>query len=126
MSTTSDVARGGVVLVSYPLISTGLTARKLRPAGVVSADANNRRLPDVILIPLTSKTQRPLEATHLFLQHNSPEGRQAGVRLDSVLKAETILTLPKSLIHKTIGHLPLHLMADVDRCLATALNLILR
>jgi mRNA interferase MazF len=105
MSTTGDVARGDVVLVSYPLISTGLVARKLRPAVVVSNDVNNRRLPDVTLIPLTSKTQRPLETTHLFLSQHSPEGQQAGIRLDSVVKAETILTLPKALIHHRIGHM---------------------
>jgi len=112
-----------VVLVSYPLISTGLTSRKLRPAVVVSSDANNRRLPDVTLIPLTSKTQRPLEATHLLLLQRSPDGRQAGIQLDSVIKAETILTVPKFLIYKTIGHLPPHLMSEVDRCLAIALGL---
>ena len=106
-----------MVLVSYPLISTGLANRKLRPALVVSSDSNNRRLPDVILVPLTSKTQRPLEPTHLFLSRESPEGRQAGIRLDSVVKAETILTLPKALICKTIGHLPRRAMGALDRCL---------
>jgi mRNA-degrading endonuclease toxin of MazEF toxin-antitoxin module len=99
MSTTSEPARGDVVLVSYPLISIGLTSRKLRPAIVVSNDTNNRRLPDVILIPLTSKTQHPLEPTHLLLLQRSPAGQQAGIRLDSVIKAETILTLPKALIY---------------------------
>jgi mRNA-degrading endonuclease toxin of MazEF toxin-antitoxin module len=70
--------------------------------------------------------QRPLEATHLFLAQDSPEGRQAGIRLDSVIKAETILTLPKALIHKTLGHLPPHVMADIDRCLAIAVGLTTR
>jgi len=112
-----------VVLVSYPLISTGLASRKLRPAVVVSTDATNRRLPDVTLLPLTSKTQRPLDTTHLFLSQDSPEGRQAGIRLDSVIRAETILTLPKSLIRKTIGHLPPHVMVQLDRCLSIALGL---
>lgn len=123
MSTTSEVARGDVVLVSYPLISTGLAIRKLRPAVVVSNDPNNRRLPDVTVIPLTSKTQRPLETTHLFLSQESSEGQHAGIRLDSVIKAETILTLPKALIHKTIGHLPPHVMLEIDRRLAIALGL---
>ncbi|MDP3723222.1 MAG: type II toxin-antitoxin system PemK/MazF family toxin [Candidatus Omnitrophota bacterium] len=123
MSTTSEVARGDVVVVSYPLISTGLAIRKLRPAVVVSNDVNNRRLPDVTLIPLTSKTQRALEATHLFISQDSPEGQQAGIRLDSVVKAETILTLPRSLIHKVIGHLPSQVMSSIDRCLALALGL---
>lgn len=123
MSITSEVARGDVVLVSYPLISTGLALRKLRPAVVVSNDANTRRGLDVTLIPLTSKTQRPLESTHLFLSQHSPEGRQAGLRLDSVVKAETILTLPKMLIHKTIGHLPPPVMTAIDRRLVIALGL---
>lgn len=110
--------------MAYPLISSGLRSRKLRPAIVVSNDTNNRRLSDVTLIPLTSKTQRPLEPTHLLLLQHSPEGQQAGIRLDSVIKAETILTLPKTLIYKTIGHLPPHVMSEVNHRLAIALGLV--
>jgi len=57
----TELKRGDVVLVYYPLISSGLSERKLRPAVVVQCDKNNLRLNDVILIPLTSKTKEKLE-----------------------------------------------------------------
>ncbi|MEA3369466.1 MAG: type II toxin-antitoxin system PemK/MazF family toxin [Candidatus Ratteibacteria bacterium] len=112
-----------MVLVYYPLISTGLTQRKLRPALVVQCDKNNRRLNDIILIPLTSKTKEKLEETHLPITQNSPEGKQAGIRLDSVIKAETLLTLPKNLICKKIGRLSTAFMKKADRCLTSSLQL---
>ncbi len=110
-------------MVYYPLISTGLSERKLRPAVIVQCDKNNLRLNDVILIPLTSKTKEKLEETHTFISKNSPEGIKAGIRLDSVIKAETILTLPKSLISKKIGHLPSSVIKKVNKCLAFSIQL---
>lgn len=118
-----ELKRGDIVLVYYPLISTGLTQRKLRPALVIQCDKNNRRLNDIILVPLTSKTKEKLEETHLLINRDSPEGKQAGIRLDSVIKAETILTIPKNLICKKIGCLSDDLMKKVNHCLIASLQL---
>ncbi len=119
----TELKRGDIVLVYYPLISTGLSERKLRPALIVQCDKNNLRLNDVILIPLTSKTKEKLEETHTFIPKNSPEGIKAGIRLDSVIKAETILTLPKSFICEKIGHLPSSVIKKVNKCLAFSIQL---
>ncbi len=119
----TELKRGDIVLVYYPLISTGLSERKLRPAVIVQCDKNNLRLNDVILIPLTSKSKEKLEKTYTFISKNSPEGIEAGIRLDSVIKAETILTLPKSLISKKIGYLPSSVIKKVNKCLAFSIQL---
>ena len=119
----TELKRGDIVLVYYPLISTGLSERKLRPAVIVQCDKNNLRLNDLILIPLTSKTKEKLEETHILIPRNSPEGIKAGIRLDSVIKAETILTLPKSLISKKIGHLHSSVIKKVNKCLAFSIQL---
>jgi mRNA interferase MazF len=119
----TELKRGDIVLVYYPLISTGLSERKLRPAVIIQCDKNNLRLNDVILIPLTSKTKEKLEETHTFISKNSPEGIKTGIRLDSVIKAETILTLPKSLISKKIGYLPSSVIKKVNKCLAFSIQL---
>lgn len=119
----TELKRGDIVLVYYPLISTGLSERKLRPAVVVQCNKNNLRLNDVILIPLTSRTKEKLEETHTFIPKDSPEGIKAGIRLDSVIKAETILTLPKSFICKRIGHLPSSVIKKVNKCLAFSIQL---
>ena len=48
--------RGDVILCQLPMPSTGLTQFKLRPAVIVSKNANNRRLDDVVVAPCTSNT----------------------------------------------------------------------
>lgn len=117
------IQRSDVVLVHYPLVSYGLTETKLRPALVIQCDENNRRLEDVILLPLTSKTDKKLEKTHIFIAKDTPEGKQAGIKLDSLIKAETILTIPKSFVCKKIGHLPSPTMEKVAQCLIASLGL---
>ena len=119
----TELKRGDIVLIYYPLISTGLSERKLRPAVVIQCNKNNLRLNDVILIPLTSKTKEKLEETHTFISKSSPEGIKTGVRLDSVIKAETILTLPKSFICKKVGQLSSSVMKKVNKCLAFSMQL---
>lgn len=71
--------RGDVVLCRLPLPSTGLTQFKLRPAVVVSRDANNRRLDDVIVAPCTSNTGRAHEATQYLV--DGDEILAAGIKL---------------------------------------------
>jgi len=46
--------RGDVILCRLPMPSTGLTQFKLRLAVIVSKDANNQRLDDVMVAPCTS------------------------------------------------------------------------
>lgn len=118
-----NLFRGDIVLVYYPLISHGLSERKLRPALVVQCNRNNRRLKDIILLPLTSKTEKKVERTHVFIAVDTQEGRKAGIKIDSVIKAETILTIPKDFVCKKIGHLSDDLMKKVDQCLISSLDL---
>lgn len=49
---------GDVVLVPFPF--TDQTAAKKRPAIVVSSDAYHRERPDVIVVAVTSRTDRPV------------------------------------------------------------------
>lgn len=118
-----NLYRGDIVLVYYPLISHGLSERKLRPALVVQCNRNNHRLKDVILLPLTSKTEKKLKKTHVFIAVDTHEGRKAGIRINSVIKAETILTIPKDFVYKKIGHLSDNLIKKVDQCLIISLAL---
>jgi mRNA interferase MazF len=60
-----NLKRGDVVLVQFPF-SSG-TASKLRPAIVVQADVNNRRLSNVILAAVTSRTHHSGEPTQLLI-----------------------------------------------------------
>ncbi len=101
--------------------STRLTQFKLRPAVVVSKDANNLRLDDVIVAPCTSKISRSSEPTQYLI--DGPEITMAGIHVPSVVRCEALMTIPKVLIVRTLGHLSDAAVTAVDGCLRDALAL---
>ena len=52
MASTTTYRRGQVIVVNVPF--TGQTGSKPRPAVIVSAATFHRRLPDVIICPISS------------------------------------------------------------------------
>ncbi len=88
---------------------------------VVSKDTNNRRLTDVIVAPCTSNVSRHEEPTQYLI--DGPEIAAAGIRVPSVVKCESLLTLPGTLILQRLGRLSEAGMKAVDNCLRDALNL---
>ena len=126
MSTKPPLYRkGDVVLVAFPYTTDdGQTLTKRRPAVIISNDYNNARLDDVLLVPLTSNTSRATrEPTQVVIEMNSPEGKQGGLRLDSVIDCTVIATIPKTLLVNKIGDFPNEVMERVDMCLMVALSI---
>lgn len=117
--------KGDVVLVAFPYTTDdGQTQTKRRPAVIISNDANNARLDDVLLVPLTSNVTRATrEPTQVVVEMNSAEGRQAGIRLDSVIDCTVIATIPKTLLVSKIGAFPQEVMERVDMALMVALSI---
>jgi len=115
--------KGDVVLVSFPYTTDdGSTQTKRRPAVLISNDYNNARLDDVLLVPLTSNTSRAArEPTQVEVLMNTPEGKAAGLRLDSVIDCTVIATIPKTLVVSKIGAFPQDVMEKVDQCLMIAM-----
>jgi mRNA interferase MazF len=117
--------KGDVVLVSFPYTTDeGTTQTKRRPAVLISNNANNLRLDDVLLVPLTSNTTRASrEPTQVVIKMDSEEGKLGGLRLDSVIDCTVIATIPKTLLVSKIGQFPQELMERVDQCLMVALSI---
>lgn len=117
--------KGDVVLVSFPYTTDeGATQTKRRPAVIISADANNARLDDVLLVPLTSNTTRAKrEPTQVVVEFKTPEGQAAGLRLDSVIDCTVIATIPKTLLVNKIGVFSQEIMEKVDQCLMVAMSI---
>ncbi len=115
--------KGDVVLVSFPYTTDdGSTQTKRRPAVLISNDYNNARLDDVLLVPLTSNTTRAArEPTQVEVLMDTPEGKAAGLRLDSVIDCTVIATIPKTLMVSKIGAFPQEVMEKVDQCLMIAM-----
>ena len=115
------IQRGDVILCRVPMPSTGLTQFKLRPAVVVSKDANNQRLDDILVAPCTSNISRSSEPTQYLI--DGEEIAAAGIRIPSAVRCEALMTIPKVLILRTLGRLSNAAVASVNERLRDALAL---
>jgi mRNA interferase MazF len=116
-----SVRRGDVVLLRAPFASGA--GAKTRPMLVVQNDPNNARMANSILTLITTNLSRSSEPTQVLIDVGTPEGRQSGLRQDSVVSCENILTVVQSDILRVIGHLPDALMRHVDDALKASLAL---
>lgn len=115
--------RGDVVLIAFPFVAQGKTARKRRPALVVQSDRYNRRRAAVIIAAITSaQTGRALPCK-VAVSKDSPEGREGGLRLDSVVDCQTLATLPRDEIIARLGTFPPKTLRQIDAGLQDALGL---
>ena len=72
---------------------------------------------------ITSSRPRFTDATtQLPVDISTPDGRQSGLRLSSVVQCENLVTIDKSFVIHTIGRLSDALMPQIDQCLRAALG----
>jgi len=115
------LSRGSTILCRVPMPSEQLRDFKLRPALIISKDYNNERLDDVIIAICTSRISRNQEPTQYLIEEN--EILQAGMKIASVVKCESLLTINKSMIIKILGTLSNKGIDKVNECLMNALGL---
>jgi mRNA interferase MazF len=115
------LSRGNIVLCKVPMPSEELKEFKLRPGLIVSKDINNKRLDDVIVAVCTSNTARNQEPTQYFIEGD--EIVQAGIKVVSVVKCETLLSINKTMVIKVLGSLSEKGLSKVNDCLKNALEL---
>ena len=113
--------RGNIILCKVPMPSEDLREFKLRPGLIVSKDLNNQKLDDVIIAICTSNISRSQEPTQYLIKGD--EIAQAGIKVASVVKCETLLTINKTMIIKVLGTLSRNGIRQVDECLKDALEL---
>ena len=118
-----DLRRGDVVFVSFPFVAGGEVERKRRPALIVQSDRYNRRRAAVILVAIASGRMHRERPSKVAVSKDTPEGRQAGLRLDSVVDCQTLVTMPREEIQTRLGRFPVETMRRVDRALEDALGL---
>lgn len=116
-----NVQRGDVVLLRAAF--TGGAGTKIRPMLVVQNDGNNVRMTNTILVVITTNLSRISETTQVLVDINSPEGQGSGLKRNSAVSCENILTVLQGDILRLIGHLPDSLMQRVDIALKASLAL---
>ena len=116
------IRRGDIVIVDFPY--SDQTGRKVRPALVVQSNVWNQRLDDTILALITGSRHRKVGATTQYLVDiSTDEGQQTGLRLDSVIQCENLITYDQSLILRVIGSLSASAMRQIDACLKAVLGI---
>jgi mRNA interferase MazF len=117
---SQNVARGSIVMVDFPY--SDRTGSTVRPALVVQDDGLNRQLDDTILAMITSSRRRMIgAATQLLIERSHPDFTASGLRLDSVIQCENLVTIDQALILRVIGSLSAATMQEIDICLKIAL-----
>lgn len=116
-----NVQRSDVVLVDFPYADG--SGSKVRPALVIQNDRDNARLVNTIVAQITGTTHRALEATQVLVEVSTPEGRQSGLRFDSVVNCVNLVTLPEDKVLRRLGSLSGILMQKVNDALKAALEL---
>lgn len=119
MASTTIYKRGQVVVVKVPF--TGQTGSKLRPALVVSTEGFHRKLPDVIVCPISSQPrhfERPGAGDHP-LQH----WRSVGLRHPSTVRISNVLAVEKRIVKRVLGTLHTEDLSRVEGGLRLAFGL---
>jgi len=111
--------RGTVVLTPFPF--TDLSGRKVRPAVVVSRSDQPGN--DVTLAFVTSHRGQPPTETELLIDASDPDFAQTGLKVDSVVKCDKLVTLESSILLGELGELSGDLLARMDDRLRHALEL---
>jgi mRNA interferase MazF len=111
--------RGDVVLVLFP--DSNLRTAKRRPAIIIQRDDLNTSLPRIILAMISSNPLRAGHPSRVSVSQASPQGRQMGLRTDSIVMTDNLATVLEIEIDRVIGHMDD--MSTIDDALRHTLGL---
>ena len=95
--------RGDIVLVLFP--NSDLRTAKRRPALVVQSDNLKTGIDQTIVAMVTSNLARAQHSSRVVISLQTPEGKQSGLLMDSVVMTDNLATIRSAEIDRTIGML---------------------
>ncbi len=120
MPSTTTYRRGQVVVVRVPF--SDQRGGKNRPALVVSVESFHRRLPDLIVCPISSQPR--------FFDRPGPGDRPlaawkaAGLKYPSTARVSNLVAVDKALVGRVLGQVAREDLKEVDGLLREALGLV--
>jgi len=106
--------RGDIVLVPFPF--TNLSAKKVRPAIVLSLSER-----DILVAFISSViSPEPPAATDYLLSENHPDFYMTGLKKASIFKMNKLLTLDRSMILRRLGKVSEQIQKELDERLKIA------
>ena len=83
--------RGQIVLMLFP--DSNLRTAKRRPPLIIQADDLASGMAQTIVAMITSNMARAGHPSRVTLKQNSPQGKQAGILMDSVIMTDNLATI---------------------------------
>jgi len=108
--------RGDVILVPLPF--SDQTVTKKRPAVIISSNAYNNASSDIVIMAITSQTERTIGIGECLIEN----WRDAGLLKPSAIKP-AISTIEQKLILKKLGRLSPKDFISMENALKELLNL---
>lgn len=113
------IKRGDIVRVLFP--NSDLLTSKRRPAIVVQRDDLDSGISQVLLAMITSNMHRGGHPSRVTVLLDSSQGNRSGLRLDSIIMTDNIVTVRENEIDSVLGHFPQ--MDKVDQALRYSFGL---
>lgn len=112
----NSLRRGDVVFMDLPKNENSSVQYGLRPCVIMSNQKAINSSTVLNVLPITSKNKR-CNKLHIPVSH------ECGLKLDSIVLAEQILTVSKNLIKNKIGKVPDDKMKEINKVVINQLSL---
>ena len=113
----NSLRRGDVVFMDLPKNENSSVQYGLRPCVIMSNQKAINSSTVLNVLPITSKNKR-CNKLHIPVSH------ECGLKLDSIVLAEQILTVSKNLIKNKIGKVPDDKMKEINKVVINQLSLV--
>ena len=115
--------RGDVVIVPFPFVTSEGASQKARPALIISDHSIDRRFDDLIMVGITSRIVKNLKETEYKIVEGTEDFKYSGLIKTSVVRCEYIMTVPRGLVARKLGHLPDETKKKIDKKLKLGLGI---
>lgn len=112
------INRGDAILVPFPF--TDLSSTKVRPALIISPDPQRN---DLLIAFISSVISPSPDKMDFLLTADHPDFASTGLKKDSVLKMNKLLTISSTLVLRRLGCIPPVIQEELDKRLLEAVGL---
>ena len=120
---STNYNRGDIVIVPFPFVTSEGASQKARPALIISDHSIDGRFGDLIMVGITSRIVKNMKETEYRIVRGTEDFKYSGLIKTSVVRCEYIMTVPRGLVARRLGHLPDKTMKKIDKKLKLSLGI---
>jgi mRNA interferase MazF len=119
MAPPTKLQRGDIVLVPFPFAD--LTGSKMRPAVIVSSGPQELEL--IVAFITSVLSNRSPRGAEVELLQTDPEFRLSGLKTDSLIRLDKMITLSRSVVSRRLGRVGPATQTKISAMLRRAFDL---